>query len=333
VAAAVLVVAAVAAAVATVGGSRGRPHPVAPATRSTTTSPAVPPSHAVRKARLAWFGLDPVGGFHVHERMSEPGSRTIGLRSSADHGVPVNCNGCAMVSDWVTVFDAGTFPAQRYGVTGWTRTTVDGHPAYLGRMPVVGTGRTTTVPTIAWAYGADAWAVVQGVTSLGGRSATLHALARATHPDVDVPIELPFRLGVVPLDRPVTGIDDDRPAGYAFTMQFGSADADPAFEITLWPGRSLAGRFDTAHASRTTVGGLAGWVDVSQGLAVPYSNGLAVFGLSSQQAGDATDPTSGARAAERANEVRVLQERLQRSITWTNGNGSAPYLAAEQAIP
>jgi hypothetical protein len=338
VAAAVLLVAAVAAAVTTVGGSPSRPRPVPPATHGTThgstPAPTAAPGHAARKARLAWFRVDPVHGFGLHEQISKPGLRTVGLRSTADHGVPVNCNGCAMVSDWIDVFDAGAFSPHRYGVTGWTRTTVGGHRAYVGQMPVVGSGRATPVPTLAWQYRAGAWALVQGVTSLGGRAATLRALARATHPDVDVPIELPFRLGFVPLDRPITEIDDDRPAGYAFTMQFGSVDDDPAFDITLWSTRSLAGRFDTAQAERTTVGGLAGWLDPNQGLAVPYRNGLAVFGLSSELAGgDVHSPADSRRALERLSEVRVLQEQLRRSITWTNGDGSAPDLPAEQAIP
>ena len=329
VAAAVAIVLALAAALVAVSGSRHRSTPAVTKPPTKTVSPA-PPTHAVRQARLAWFGMNDVSGFEQRLRISDPGFRVLGLRARADQEAPVNCNGCAMVSDWVHVFDAAAFKADRYGVTGWSRTSVRGKIAYLGSMRVIGSQFATKVPTLAWQYRPDAWAVVQGVTPMGRPTSTLRAIARAARPAEDVPIELPFRLDFVPQSLPVTEVTDDRGEGYAFVLQFGTVTSKFSADVTLWPGRSLAGKFDTSHATRRTIGGLPGWYDPNQGFAVQYRDGVAVFGVSYN-----SDDTVGDHKllAQRQAIAQLVLARLSRGIRWTNGDGRAPYVPAEQAIP
>jgi hypothetical protein len=258
-----------------------------------------------------------VPGFDVHDRVSEPGSRSISLRGRADHDMPIGCNGCAIISDVVFVFDAHAFDARAAGVTRWTRTRVGKTVAYRGSMTWHGVRNGPSVPTLAWSIGADRWAMVQGVTTYGGRSATLHALAAAVRPAVSVPIELPFRLHYVP-DLPIVRVEDDRAAGYAASIDFGSFNG-LQFSITLWNGSSLAGRYDKTGAASRPVGGLPGYVGPG-GIAVAYHDGVVIMGMADQNPKLPPD--------------QLLENaRIADGIEWTNGDGRAPYVTAEDAIP
>ncbi len=331
VAAAVAAVLAIAGAIVATTGERSAPTPAQHTTiRPGPTPSPTPANHAPRKVQLAWFGMRPVPGFIEHLWLSNPGFRTLAVRARADQDTPVGCNGCEMASDDIFVFDRGAFAAGKYGVAGWSRTEIAGHPAYLGTMEWYGV-KGHVVPTIAWQFRPGEWAIVQGVTPLGGQSSSLKRVASAVRPTESVPIELPFRLGYVP-DAPITQITDDRSEGYTFMMNFSSGRTDGlSFDVTLWPQTSFAGAYDTATATRSDIGGLPGWIG-DEGIAVRYHDGIAVFGVSNDgQQGSAV----GDRAAQaRLNAERQLAlERVARGIHWTNGDGRAPYAKAEDAIP
>jgi hypothetical protein len=194
-----------------------------------------------------------------------------------------------------------------------------------------GAGTQHLVPTLAWQFGPTEWVVVQGVTSLGGRAATLKKLAAAVRPAESVPIELPFRLDYVP-DAPITQVTDDRAESYAFVMDFsaGRTDGGLSLDITLWDKTSFEGLFDTSKATRRDIGGLPGWFDADQGFAVRYHDGIAVVGVG----GDFATVVGGSRAKPaRAAAIRAALDRLADGIHWTNGDGRAPYAKAEDAIP
>lgn len=332
VAATVAAVLAVAAAVVATGDrDRSGPPPAQHTTSVPRPTPTpTPSSHAPRKVKLAWFGMQAVPGFDRHIWVSDPGYRTLAVRARADQDAPVGCNGCEMASDYVVVFDRGAFDAKKYGVAGWSRTKVSGHTAYIGSMPWYG-AKNHVVPTLAWQFRPGEWAIVQGVTSLGGRSSTLKRVAAAVRPTVSVPIELPFRLDYVP-DAPITEVTDDRNEGYAFTMNFSIGRTDGlSFDVTLWSQTSFAGVYDTSKATRRDIGGLSGWIG-DEGIGVRYHGGIAVFGVGND---GQLESTVGDRAAQaRLNaERQVALERLARGIHWTNGDGRAPYAKAEDAIP
>lgn len=330
VAAAAVLVLAVATLVAVSRGGDRPPAPPATHPPTKTGQPPAPSSHAPRKVKLAWFGMSAVPGFVQHVRLSDPGHRTLALRARADQDVPIGCNGCEQATDYVVVFDAGAFSPAKYRVSTWSRTKVAGRTAYLGKMAWYGAPK-YRVPTVAWEFRPGEWAIVQGVTPLGGRPSTLKRVAAAVQPTVLVPIELPFRLDYVP-DAPITQVTDDRSEGYAFTMDFSIGRTDGlSFDVTLWKQTSFAGAYDTSTASRRDIGGLPGWIG-EEGIGVRYHGGIAVFGMSNDgQVGS----TVGDRAAQtRLNAQRQLAlERVARGIHWTNGDGRAPLLPAEQAIP
>jgi hypothetical protein len=333
-----LVAAAIAAVLAVAGAvvaTRGRDRSAPPPATHTTTVPhptptPAPANHAPRKVKLVWFGMQKVAGFDERIRLSGPGYRTLAVRSRNDKDLPVGCNGCEIASDYVLVFDRGAFDAGKYRVQTWSRSHVAGHTAYVGTMPWYG-AKDHVVATIAWQFGPGEWALVQGVTPLGGRTATLKRLAAAVRPTTSVPIELPFRLDYVP-DAPITQITDYHREGYALSMDFSTGRTDGlSFDVTLWNGTSFAGRYTTSTATRSNVGGLPGWIG-EEGIAVRYHGGIAVFGVSID---GELGTTVGDRAAEaRLNaERQVALERLARGIHWTNGDGRAPYAKAEDAIP
>ena len=201
---------------------RPSPTPTSSPDPSPTVTSLPPTGHPARRAALTTFGLRPLPGFALHEVLSEPGYQRRAVRITADPDVPIGCNGCESASDYITVYAKGRFDAAANGVTSWPATTVGTHPAHLGQLAWID-GPTTRLPTIAWEYQSDSWAVVQGVTTLGGQTARLQQVAAAVKPSTPQPIPVPFRLTWVP-DLAVTSVVDDRSENYAFTLNLGSID-------------------------------------------------------------------------------------------------------------
>ncbi|MBN9618943.1 MAG: hypothetical protein J0H43_04330 [Actinobacteria bacterium] len=311
VAAAVVVVLAVVGGVLALRGHGRRTAPATPTPRPSTSSTPVPHSHAERQVSLSWPGMQAIPGVEQRLRLSEPGYRMMALRASADHDAPVGCNGCEMASDDVFVIDPGRFAPTRYGVAGWSTTTVGGRPAYLGTMREYGGGR-YTVPTLAWEFRPGQWILVQGVTALGGSADMLRQVAAAVRPTQSIPIELPLRLGYVP-DLPVTEVMDDSTEGYDLVVRLGSATGRN-FTIDVRPVDAGTTVAETAQTERT-VGGRPGYYDPARGAAdVTLPDTLVEFGLSEYRTGQLTS------------QDHLDMERVLDTVVWVT-------TPAEQAIP
>lgn len=298
------------------------PHPTAPPTSTTTMlrlPTSLPPTaHAARTVSLASVAIRPLPGYVVHERDSKPGYRSVALRATADHGVPVGCNGCESASAYVYVFDVGRFNATAHGISGWTRVTVNGHAAYLGTTPQIRIGGTHRVPTLAWRFASDRWALVQGVTAYGGTTASLMAVAAAAEPNRAAPVELPFRLTWIP-DLPVTDFFDDRSEGYDVSLTLGHNDDtrynNPEISISVSANDPKSVSHTSAH--RVTIDHRTGWYDRAGGGAdIPVPGGTLEIGIAD---------TGALSEQERTTLDRVLAGlRIPRSGT---------QVTAEQAVP
>lgn len=272
-----------------VGRSEGpRPSPTATTGRLPTALP--PTAHALRQVTPTSIAVRTLPGFVIHARGSEPGYRWVAVRARADRGLPVGCNGCESATAYVDVFDRGRFDPAAHGVSSWTRTQVRGHAAYLGQLTWLG-GAPHQVATLAWRFGTDRWALVQGVTAYGATTAVLAAIAAAVEPGVAAPVEVPFRLTWIP-DLPLTKLIDDRSEGYALTISLGHNDGtryrDPQLDITLWPRDPRSVAHTTSH--RVMIDGVVGWYDRAQGVAdIPVSGQTLEIGITdtgSLSAGD-----------------------------------------------
>jgi hypothetical protein len=265
-----------------------------------------------------------LAGFVEHDRASAPGYRWMAVRGRTDAGVPVGCNGCESASAYIYVLDKGRFTGSAK-VRSWTKVDVAGTTGYLGTMPSYPDGR-HQLPTVAWEFRPGEWALVQGVTALGGTRDALTTIAAAVEPTRAVPFELPFRLDYVP-SLPITAIEDDRSEGYAFVLRLGSVDG-VSVDITLWNQKELAGEYDSSHAVPQRIGGLPGYLSTNEGAAARYAGGLAIFGVSGIDTTMVGQPQTQVDATTRA-----LLSRIVNGVHWTNGTGRAPYVAADKAIP
>lgn len=295
----------------------GSPSPTSSPSPSPSPTPSVlPVSHAPRKVSLAWFRIKKLPGYTLHEWQSEPGYRQVGIRRDDDSEMPRGCDGCEIVSDFVTVYDRGAFNAQRAGVPAWAPGRVGAAPAYFGTLHnPSGYGDS---PAVAWQYRPDSWAVVFGVTDLGNARSTLTAIADAIEPTVSTPIELPFTLGYVP-DLPITEVMDDRDQGYSFGITFGNIRTR-SLSISLVDQRSLSGVYDLRGTSPRLIDGLPGRYSVTEGAGVIYHDGTATISISEW---------SGRVTAQDRQDLNILLDHLH----WTNGDGRRPYVSAQQAIP
>jgi hypothetical protein len=296
--------------------------PTSPPTATPTISPRPATGHLPRQVSLAWFGMKKLPGYAERARSSEPGYRQLAVRRSGDTAVPIGCNGCEMASAYIDVFDKGRFDPRKASVENWQQVTIGGKAGYLGTMKWFSIGK-YDLPTVAWQFQPGRWALVQAVTPDAGTRAALLTVATAVQPTVSVPIELPFTFGYLPT-LPVIQVVDDRSEGYAFGMTFGSPDS-VSFDITLWNSTQVGGRYDTAGTQLRTIGGLPGRYSFDHGAAVVYHDGLAVFGEADNGEGQ-SDP---ARTAFQ----REQMEYVLAGVRWTNGDGRAPYVPAEKAIP
>jgi hypothetical protein len=317
-----VVAVAIAVSVAT-GGRAGRTHqPVHPSPTITKVTPSPSPTaHAERQVSLNWFGMKTLPGWAVHLRESEPGYRVFAVHRDTDPDQPVGCNGCESASAYVFVFDRGKFAAATHGVPNWQQVGVSGTTGYLGSMEWY-PGIKHVVPTLAWQYRPGSWAMVQGVTGVGGSEQNLLLVARAVEPTVAEPIRLPFVLGYIP-SLPITQVSDDRSEGYAFTIAFGAVGAPGSdtreMDFTVWPDPTgNAGDVKRTAANRRTIGGVVGYY--ADGVAdVPIPNGLIEFGVSHSET---TTP-----------EDLHDMERIMQTIRWRYGDSRTGWPPAEQAIP
>jgi hypothetical protein len=328
-----LIAASVAAVLAVVGtavafrGGDGRPSPAtthSPSPLHTTSAAPGPSGHAERAVSLFWFGMKTIPGFAEHMRGSELGYRWLAVRGRTDTGVPVGCNGCESASAYIYVLDKGRFTEQA-AVHSLTKVSVAGHTAYFGTMPSYPRGE-HDLPTVAWEFRPGEWALVQGVTAVGGTREALTTIAAAVEPTRADPIELPFRLDYIP-SLPITAVEDDRSEGYTFVLRFGSIDS-VSVDITLWNQQDLGGRYDSSNAVPQRIGGLPGYFSTNEGAAARYAGGLAIFGVSGVE-----NTMVGQPQAKIDAQTRALLTRIVDGVHWTNGTGRAPYVAAGKAIP
>jgi hypothetical protein len=321
IAAAVVLAVAIAVTVATGGRDRHMHQPVGPSPTTTKLTPSPSPTpHAARRISLNWFGMKKVPGWAPHLQLSEPGYRVLAMRSGADPDQPVGCNGCASASAYVFVFDRGRFAAAQHGVTNWKHVDVAGTTGYLGSMQWYPNLK-HVVPTLAWQYRPGSWAMVQGVTNLGGTEQNLLLVAHAVEPTKAEPIRLPFVLGYIP-SLPITEVMDERSAGYALTLTFGATGAPGSesqeMDFTVWPQAAGTGQVQRTAANRRTIGGVVGYY--ADGVAdVPIPYGYIEFGVTHS---DTTTPE----------DLHDMQ-RIMQTIQWRYGDGRTGWPPAEQAIP
>jgi hypothetical protein len=321
-----LIAAAVIAVLAVVGATVGLRHgsgssdkKINPATHSASVVHSTPPPSPNRPQTpstvdLAWFGMRDLPGYQLGERASEPGFRQLAIKPKNDPDRPAGSNGGSSSTAYITVYNKGQFDATQ--VDGWPRVAVGTKSGYLGTLAWVrGEG---DAHTLAWQYGSGEWAIVQGLTPATSSAKSLAKIARAVRPTVSIPIGLPFRLDYVP-GLPVTEVKDDRADGYAFTLTFGDT-GQRSLEITLWTG-SLSTYFDTKGMIAQTIGSLIGYYDPKQGAGVQFHGGSLLIDLNDDDVGVSTN--------------LVDQEMLDvlDGLHWANGDGSAPLIPAEQAIP
>lgn len=291
-------------------------HSVTPPPTTPPTTPPTPAAHVERRAALDWFGMAALPGFTAHLRESQPGMRLLALRMNSDTGVPYGCNGCESASDYVYVYDKGAFDAAQRHVTNWSPVSINGVTGYLGSSARVGVaGR--QVRTVAWQFRPGEWAVVQGVTDAGSTETALLSVARAVRPSESVPITLPMTFGYLP-DLPLVDVTDDRSEGYAFTMTFGDVSGRN-FGLTVWNGSGWPYYNPTGMTPRS-IDGLPGYVGADQGAGVHFHGGGAAFGF-----GEGSNPITTADQHE--------LDKVIAGLRWVNGDGRAPLVPAEQAIP
>jgi hypothetical protein len=283
------------------------------------TPPATPTSHAPRKVHLDWFGMRRLPGYDLNLRQADPGVRVLAVRKTSDPQQPYGCNGCESASAYVRVFDRGVFAADRYGVPRLPRVDVNGAVGHLGAVQGYPDGR-RTLRSIAWQYGPDEWALVQGVTDVGSSTGELLRVARAVQPTVDVPIRVPFRLGYVP-NLPITDITDDRNEGYALSIRLGSIEGR-MFDITVWP--SDPNDVPETAAYRRLIGGRTGYYDRARAVAevAIWEDYVADFGIAEN-----APPAAESRSLTARD--RHDMDLVVRNISWTGRT----VIPAEQAIP
>ncbi|HZZ95977.1 MAG TPA: hypothetical protein VFE19_03120 [Jatrophihabitantaceae bacterium] len=285
---------------------------------SPTATSLPPTAHPARRAALTTFGLRPLPGYATHAAWSEPGYRQRAVRIIADPDEPIGCNGCESASDYITVYAKGRFDAAANGVTSWPTTSVANHPTHLGQLAWVG-GPSTRLPTMAWEYEPDSWALVQGVTPLGGRTATLQQVAAAVEPSAAEPILVPFRLTWAP-DLAVTDVFDDRSENYALVFDLGSGGGH-GFSAAVQRGQTPTVPMTAKY--RTAIGGLTGYYNRRDAVAdVHLGKVLVEFGL--------TDGVDGQQLDEAD---RRDMDHIVAGLRWSNGTGQAPYFALDRAIP
>ena len=285
-----------------------------------TPTPTVPPptGHPARTAALSMFALSDLPGFTLHAAWSASGYRQRAVRISDDPDQPVGCNGCESASDYVTVYDKGRFDAAKKGVTSWTTTTIHGRRAYLGSLAQLSKPG-PKVPTVAWEYAANSWALVQGVTPLGAGTSTLRQVAGAVEPTAASPILVPFRMTWAPA-LPVTEVVDDRSEGYGLTVVLG-ADSGHGFNVLVQ--RSQTAAVPPTAKYRTRIGGLIGYYDRTTGVAdVHLGKDLVEFAITHGPDGQVLDEAD-----------RSEMDRIVAGMRWSNGTGRAPYFSLEQAVP
>jgi hypothetical protein len=318
VAATVVAVLAVVGVTLAVTGNHGSRHGTPPATHvpSPTPTTRVTGTHLERRAALSWFGMAPLTGFAQHLWQSEPGYRSLAVRRAGDTATPIGCNGCVSASDYIYVYDKGAFDAAARHVSTWQHVTVGTTPAFLGTTSRTGNAK-YNVTSVAWQFRPGEWALVQGVTPAGSTQQALLAVADAVRPATSVPIGLPMTFDYLP-DLPVVEVTDDRSEGYAFTLTLGNL-AGRSFSLTLWNGTSLT-YYNSSTPVPHSVGGLAGYYDTQNGAGVLYHGGGAAIGL-----GDPNGPVTPADDRE--------MQRVLAGLHWANGDGRAPLVPAERAIP
>jgi hypothetical protein len=324
-----LVAASIAAVLAIVGvmiatGGSGAHRSTPPSTRSvvpptpTPTPTTATVQHIQSQVSLSWFGMADLPGFALHMRESLPGFQWLAVRSNADTGTPIGCNGCESASDYIYVFAKGHFDNAKNGVASGQPVTVGGTPATYGQALEHGSRNHTMVPSIAWQFRPGEWVLVQGVTPLGGTEESLLAVANAVRPTQSTPILLPCTFGYLPA-MPITDIMDDRSEGYAFNIEMGDTGGR-SFAITLWNGSGWP-YYSTTGMTRQDIGGLPGYYGTQQGAGVLYHGGGMAFSFGDGQGGPLT-------AADDAETYRVIA-----GITWANADGRAPLVPLTKAIP
>jgi hypothetical protein len=155
------------------------------------------------------------------------------------------------------------------------------------------------------------------VTPQGSTQQALLAVASAVRPTVSVPILLPATFDYLPA-MPIVHIMDDRSEGYAFAITLG--DGPHTFAFDIWSGRNWT-YYDPTGMTPQTIGGLPGFYGPQQGAGVLFHDGGMAFSF-----GD----NSGSRltATDDAETQRVIA-----GLHWVNGDGRAPLVPAERAIP
>lgn len=179
--------------------------------------------------------------------------------------LPRGCNGCAPWTAVLTAFAPGKFdPAQaRTGQPVSVLGDTDGfyRPA-----------DETDDAMLTWQYADDAWATVEGKTTMTGDLEKMRDVAVALRPAERTPIRLPFTLANLPADMPLAEIDLDR-LGYGTRVKFspcGPPDFGYAEEagcavhnlnVQIWPKDSYYGVIAEDRSIPVKIGGRDGFYD------------------------------------------------------------------------
>jgi hypothetical protein len=218
------------------------------------------------KAFFAYsFRLDATPGFGVESRQVEPTRQTIVY----DQDRPANAIAGQPDVIEAVVYAKGAFDPTT--VRTGTPLTINGKAGYYGLAlahvrDASGRDSTARVPSVAWPYAPNSWAVVSGVTPACRDRAHELAIARTVHPAAGSPPRIAFHVGYLPAGLRTTRIlDEFNPS--ASTVEFARTASGNIVQIAAMyvPDQTVRAGFGTDKAPLTVGGYPAKLENLSEG--------------------------------------------------------------------
>lgn len=237
------------------------------------TSPAATVSHTPGPVRpapngagriLQWtVGIDVPAGYQLMDRALAPTSQTVSLRKLADPDAKGCCGGSLPRTVYATVYNRGAFRSAVAAQAG-TPVRVGDRPAWSATLPGGPFDSFTPIsndplPSVAWEYAPDSWAVVQATTPATRELSRLLLVANAVRPGETSALRLPLRLGYLPAGLTARSASQNLVEVYGTTVTLADA-ADPeratSLNIQVWADNTPKEQADGAQP--ITVGGRPG---------------------------------------------------------------------------
>jgi hypothetical protein len=165
-----------------------------------------------------WMGVvpDQPRGWDEQARTINAEFQQFDFRPVDETELPRGCNGCARWTAVLTAYAPGKFDAREARSGQPVKVNGDNDGYYRPADQ-------TDDAMLTWQYAPDAWATVEGMTTMTAELDKMRELAAALRPDERAPIRLPLTLSKLPAGMPLAEVDLDD-VGYGTRMKFSPCD-------------------------------------------------------------------------------------------------------------